>query len=128
MVITALIHSGLGTHLIAGEVLAGASVHFILLLLFLEGPGCAAPVVITRRLAILVDVIKDQVPHLLQLASGDIHRFVHNAPAQKGCAGRLRQAALIAYICLFWCHHYVFRNGKEDKGENGFICNVYEMA
>jgi len=100
LVITALIHPGLGTHLIAGEVLAGASVHFILLLLLLDGPGCAAPVVITCRLAILVDVIKDQVPHLLQLVSGDIHRFVHNAPAQKGCAGRLRQAALIAYICF----------------------------
>ena len=111
LVITALIHPGLSTHFIAGEVLAGASVHFILLLLLLDGSGGAAPVVIACRLAIFVDVIEDQVLHLLQLASGDIHWFVHDAPAQKGCAGRLRQAALVAYICLF-CHMY-FGMGKK---------------
>ena len=65
LVIAALIHAGLGTHLVAGEVLAGASVHFILLLLLLNRPSCATPVVIACRLAIFVDVIKDQVLHLL---------------------------------------------------------------
>ena len=98
LVVAALVHTRLGPHLVAGEVLAGASVHFISLVLLLNGPSCATPVVIACRLAVFVDVVEDQVLHLFQLASGDIHRFVHDAPRQERCTGRLRQASLVAYI------------------------------
>ena len=98
LVVTALIDAGLGPHLVTGEVLASAPIHFILLLLLLYGPSSTALVVIACRLAIFVDVVEDQVLHLLQLAGGDIHWLVHDAPAQERCAGRLRQASLVAYM------------------------------
>lgn len=81
MIIAALIHAGLGPHLVAGEVFTGAPIHFILLFLLLNGTSCVTPVVIACRLTIFVDVVEDQVLHLLQLAIGDIHRLVHDAPA-----------------------------------------------
>ena len=111
------INAALRANLVTREILACAVVYFAPQLHCLDWTGGIAKEMITGGVTLTVDMVKNEVPHLLKLRSRNVNGFVHYPPAQEGRAWWLSEPSLVAIEPQGGDHALVIRVPAPKRSE-----------